>query len=64
VKRLGCLIVILLLVFVLTGLQDVRADQADEARKTGLKYYNGEGVKQDYQEASNSLKIFRVIHVN
>lgn len=45
-----------LLVFAFTGLQDVRANEADEARKTGLKYYNGEGVKQDYQEA---LKWFR-----
>lgn len=29
---------------------------ADETRKTGLKYYTGDGVKQDYQEA---LKWFR-----
>ncbi|MGO8879726.1 MAG: tetratricopeptide repeat protein [Desulfomonilaceae bacterium] len=33
------------------GSQDTRADEADEAYKTGLKYYNAEGVKQDYQEA-------------
>jgi ankyrin repeat protein len=29
---------------------------ADEIRKTGLKHYTGDGVKQDYQEA---LKLFR-----
>jgi hypothetical protein len=28
----------------------------DETRKTGLKYYTGDGVKQDYQEA---LRLFR-----
>jgi len=49
-KVLGILMM-LLLVFAFTGLQDVRADQADEAYKTGLKYYKGEGVTQDYAEA-------------
>lgn len=55
-KRLGCLIVILLLVFSTAGLHGARADEADEAYKTGLKYYNGEGVPQDYAKA---MKYFR-----
>jgi len=46
----------LLLVFAFTGLQDVRADEREEAYKTGLKYYNGEGVKQDYIEALKWLR--------
>jgi len=51
-KLLGIMMVGLL-VFAFTALQEVGADQADEARKTGLNYYNGTGVKQDYQEAMN-----------
>ena len=50
-KVLGILMM-LLLVFAFTSLQDVRANEADEAYQTGLKYYNGEGdVKQDYAKA-------------
>jgi TPR repeat protein len=45
------ILMMLLLVFAFTGSQDVRADERDEAYNTGQKYYNGEGVKQDYIEA-------------
>lgn len=41
----------LLLVFSTAGLQDARTDEADEAYKAGLKYYNGEDVNQDHAEA-------------
>jgi tetratricopeptide (TPR) repeat protein len=54
-KLLGILMMGLL-VFAFTGMQDVRADQAEEACRTGLKYYKGEGVTQDYAEA---MKWFR-----
>ncbi len=50
-KILGLVMMGLLLVYAFFGLQDVRADEADEAYKTGLKYYNGEGVSQNYAEA-------------
>jgi TPR repeat protein len=55
-KALGGLVIGLILICAFTGLQDVRANEADEAYKTGLKYYKGEGVKQDYTEA---IKWFR-----
>ncbi len=44
-KLLGLLMLGLLLVFSLIDLRYVRADEADEARETGLKYYTGVGVK-------------------
>ena len=50
-KVLGPVMMGLLLVYAFFALQDVRADVADEAYKTGLKYYNGEGVSQNYAEA-------------
>jgi TPR repeat protein len=55
-KVLGLVMMGLLLVYAFFGLQDVRADEADEAYKTGLKYYNGEGVSQNHTEA---LRWFR-----
>ena len=55
-KLFGLLIMGLILVFAFTGLQDVRADEADEAYETGLNYITGYDVKQDSQEA---LKWFR-----
>lgn len=47
-KIIGTLMMGLLLVFAFSGLADVRADQD---YNTGLKYYKGAGVKQDYAEA-------------
>jgi TPR repeat protein len=55
-KFLSVLMLGLLMVFVFTGLQNVSADQGDEDFKTGIKYYNGDGVNKDYVEA---LKWFR-----
>jgi TPR repeat protein len=49
--KLSGILMMGLLVFAFTGLQDVRADEAEEAYKTGLKYYNGNGVTKDYTEA-------------
>ena len=50
-KFFGILTMGLLLVFAFTGLQDVRANEADEAYETGLKYHSGDGVSQDDAEA-------------
>ena len=49
--KLSGILMMGLLVFAFTGLQDVRANEADEAFATGEKYYNGDGVTQDYAEA-------------
>ena len=38
-KVLGVLLLVLLLAYAFTGLQDVRADEADEYYKFGLKYF-------------------------
>ena len=50
-KALSVLIMVFQLVFGFSGLQNVGADQADKDYKTGLKYYNGDGVTKDYTEA-------------
>ncbi|MGC8605144.1 MAG: tetratricopeptide repeat protein [Desulfomonilaceae bacterium] len=50
-KVLSILTLGLLLVCAFTHIQNVRAEETDEDLKTGLKYYKGAGVKQDYQEA-------------
>jgi TPR repeat protein len=58
-KTVGVLIIGLILVFAFTGLQDVSADQADEAYKTGLKYYYGdslEGIKPNPIEGMKWLR--------
>ena len=55
-KALSLLIMLLHLVFCLSGLQNVWADQADEDCETGRNYYHGFGVERDYTEA---LKWFR-----
>ena len=57
-KVLGVLLIVLLLAYAFTGLQDVRADEADEYYKFGLKYFKGDGVTQDFTEA---LKWFQEI---
>ncbi len=54
--KLSGILIMLLLVFAFTSLQNVRADEADEAYKTGLKYYNGDGVKQDFIAAMEWFK--------
>jgi hypothetical protein len=54
--KVSSVFMILLLVSTFTGLQDVRADEADEAYKTGLRYYNGDGVKQDFTAAMEWFK--------
>ena len=42
---------IVFLLFTIVGIQVVRANDADDAYKTGLKYYYGDGATQDYKEA-------------
>ena len=53
-KVLGILVILFLLVCASAGMQDVRVD---EAYKTGLKFYNGDGVTKDYAEALKGTSI-------
>ena len=55
-KSLRFLIIVLPLVFAISGLQNVGADQSDEDYKTGLKYYYGDGVTIDDIEAFKWFK--------
>ena len=55
-KALSVLIMVFQLVFGFSGLQNVRADQADEDYKTGLMYYYGNGVTKDHTDALKWLR--------
>jgi TPR repeat protein len=55
-KTLSFLITGLLLACAFTNLQDVRADQADEDYKTGLKYYEGDDDTKDFAETFKWFK--------
>ena len=54
--KLLSILILELLVFAFAGIQDIRADEADEAYKTGLRYYNGDAVKQDFAAAMEWFK--------